>query len=300
MTSTILKTPIVYYGGKTSMVGHLLDMVPEHDVYTEVFLGGATLFFAKRPARNETINDRLDMVVNFYRVLKRDFRKLKKMIDATLIGRSIYTEALNTINLHKRGITVDRINLAWAFWVCTNFAYSNKVGGGYKYSNDKSTCVPDTLSNRKALFTNRLVQRIEHAYIENDDALKVLKSRNVKKAFHYLDPPYPGADNGHYTGYTWEAYEALLKFLGDECKGKFLLSNYNSELLDQYILRYGWHKKEITMKISGSKSLNSRRGRMDNGILARTEVLVSNYKSACGTIELFNQPSQVPGAALSL
>jgi len=106
-----------------------------------------------------------------------------------------------------------------------------------------SVAVPDTLAKRKSDFTENLVERIQHAYIENDDAIKILQSRNVKKAFHYLDPPYPNADQGHYKGYTFQDYDQLLYFLGTECKGKFLLSSYNSEMLDHNINIYGWHKK---------------------------------------------------------
>lgn len=289
MAYTQVKTPIVYYGGKTSILPYLLELVPLHSTYTETFFGGGTLFWAKEPAKNETINDRLDIVINFYRVLRNDFRKLKRMIDASLIGRSIHTEALNTINLHKKGIPVDRVNLAWAFWLCTNFAYSNKIGGGYKYSNHMSTSVPDTMKKRKSEFTEKLVDRIEHAYIENEDALKVLSSRNVPQAFHYIDPPYCGSDMGHYGGYTWEEYEQLLTWCAVECKGQFLLSNYNSDLLDEFIKSYGWFKREIVHKISGSKSLNSRKGREAKGKTQRVEVLVSNYSTPCGTLHLFKE-----------
>ncbi len=97
MANTVVKTPIVYYGGKTAIMSHLLEMVPVHEVYTETFFGGGALFWAKNPVKNETINDRLDIVINFYRVLRTNFNKLKKLVDATLIGRSIHNEALTVI-----------------------------------------------------------------------------------------------------------------------------------------------------------------------------------------------------------
>lgn len=277
MANTIVKTPIVYYGGKTAIINHLLEMVPVHEVYTETFFGGGTLFWAKDPVKNETINDRLDIVVNFYRVLRTNFKKLKKEIDATLIGRSIHNTALGIIRHHKNGSMVDKVQLAWAFWVCTNFAYSNKVGGGYKYSNDMSVAVPATLRKRKQDFTERLVARIENAYIENDDAIKVLNSRNVAKAFHYLDPPYPNADQGHYAGYTFDEYRNLLDFLTYEVKGKFLLSSYNSEMLTAYTISQGWYKKEITHQIKAPRKSGDK----------KVEVLVSNYSTPCGTLKLF-------------
>jgi len=49
MAYTKVKTPIVYYGGKTAILNHLMEMVPVHEVYTETFFGGGTLFWAKDP-----------------------------------------------------------------------------------------------------------------------------------------------------------------------------------------------------------------------------------------------------------
>ena len=79
----IMKTPISYYGGKQTLLRHMLPLVPEHSTYTEAFAGGAALYFAKQPAEVEVINDINQNLVNFYRVLKDDFSSLKKEIDRT-------------------------------------------------------------------------------------------------------------------------------------------------------------------------------------------------------------------------
>lgn len=71
-----MKTPIAYYGGKQAIIHHILALVPAHEVYTEVFFGGGTLFWAKEPTKNETINDKLDIVINFYKVLRANFQQL--------------------------------------------------------------------------------------------------------------------------------------------------------------------------------------------------------------------------------
>lgn len=259
-----MRTPIAYYGGKQAIISHLKQLIPPHEVYTEVFFGGGTLFWSKEPSKNETINDKLDIVINFYRVLKSDFDQLKTLIDSTLISRTQHKNALKIIKNKK---SHSNLNLAWAFWICSNFSYSNKIGGGIKYSNDQDTVVPMALRNKKKRFTEKLTKRIESAYIENEDALKILKSRNVKETFHYLDPPYPNADQGHYSGYTFDDLKLLLDFLQNECKGKFLLSNYNSDMLDAYIKRNGWYKKEITHKLKAPRKSGK----------VKTEVLVWNY-----------------------
>jgi DNA adenine methylase len=283
MANTITKTPIVYYGGKTSIINHMLDLVPVHDSYYEAFFGGGTLFFHKDQVKNETINDKLDIVINFYRVLRLRFRALKKLIDATLISRQIHNEGLKIIRAHQAGKKVDKLKLAWAFWMCTNFAYMNKIGGGYKYSNHMSVSTPETLQRRKKDFTEMLVSRLEHTYIENDDALKIAQSRNTKNMFTYWDPPYAGSDQGHYKGYTFNQYEKLLSFCANDYKGKFLLSNYNSDMLDEFIEAAGWFKKEITHSTTGNNGHNPRKNRK-----SRTEVLVWNYPNTCGTLKLFN------------
>jgi len=137
MANTETKTPIVYYGGKTAIMNHLLPLVPVHEIYSETFFGGGALFWSKEPAKSETINDTLDLVINFYRVLKTKFVQLKPFIESTLISRSIHSQALNLIRLHRHGLPIDSVQLAWAFWLCTNFAHMNKIGGGYKYANEQ-------------------------------------------------------------------------------------------------------------------------------------------------------------------
>lgn len=280
MAYTKVKTPIVYYGGKTSILNHTQPLFPQHNTYTEVFFGGGADFFAKKPAKNETINDRLDIVVNFYRVFRdpKLFPHLQQEVNQTLIGRKTHQQAWELIKAHKHGKTIDPVSLAWAFWQQTNFSYMNKIGGGYKFNNDISVSVPKTLQNRKRLFTKELAARLENAHIECEDALKVLRSRNVPGAFHRLDPPYPGCDMGHYKGYTWADYKQLLKWCGYECKGKFLLSNYNSRMLDVAIRKFGWHKKEITHQLKSPR----------NGKTTKTEVLVYNYPNVCNTLTLFD------------
>lgn len=109
--------------------------------------------------------------------------------------------------------------------------------------------------------------RIEHVHIENRDALQVLNSRDVKHAFHFLDPPYPGADQGQYKGYSWQEYTMLLNRL-ETLKGKFMLCNFNSELLESYIEKNNWWKWQ--------KEYNNKGMRRDDK--SRVEVIVCNYQ----------------------
>ncbi len=261
-----MKSPITYYGGKTSMLPNILPLIPEHEVYTEVFFGGGAVFWAKKKVKNETINDTLDLVVNFYRVLKTKFKKLQVLINSTCFSRSLHNKAL--IIVRNKNLFND-IDLAWAFWMCSNFSYGCKIGGGMKYSNEQSILPPQIMKNMKREFTEQLIVRIEETHIECKDAIEVLISRNVKKAFHYIDPPYANADQGHYHGFNFSDLDKVLQQC-EQLEGKFLLSNYNSEMLDAYIGKNNWWKKEFQINNKGMR-------RNDKN---KVEVLVANYVPA--------------------
>ena len=57
-----MKTPISYYGGKQTLLKHILPLIPKHKLYTEAFCGGAAVLFAKRPADGEVIIEKEDFV----------------------------------------------------------------------------------------------------------------------------------------------------------------------------------------------------------------------------------------------
>lgn len=267
-----MKSPIIYYGGKSTMLQHILPMIPPHEVYTEAYFGGGAVFWAKSKAKNETINDQLDIVVNFYKQLKLNFKALKKLIDATCFARAEHHRALFIWHHHEH---FSKVEYAWAFWMLSNFSHGQKIGGGLKFSNDISIVPAVVMKNKKAEFTELLVQRIENAVIEKQPAIDVIRKRNVPQAFHYIDPPYPGADQGHYKGYSFHDFENQL-LQCEQITGKFLLSNYNSPLLDDFINRNGWYKKEYAVNNKGMRKEAKN----------KVEVLVANFNPSF-TISMF-------------
>lgn len=82
-----MKTPISYYGGKQGMLRHILPLIPPHDLYTEVFAGGAAVLFAKEPVKINVINDLNGELVNFYRMTVSHFEELRREILRTLHSR---------------------------------------------------------------------------------------------------------------------------------------------------------------------------------------------------------------------
>jgi len=262
------KTPVTYYGGKQRMLEHILPLIPEHRLYAELFFGGGAVYFAKEPSAIEVINDRDDFVINFYRVLKLRFDELKAEVEASLSSRSIHRKA-NYI--YRNPDLYCELKKAWALWYLACNSFSGKLSGGWKYDRVENKDA-QVLVNRKVLFNDALVRRIEHTQIESEDAIKVLMSRDCRHAFFYIDPPYIDSDQGHYAGYTHQMFINLLEALA-VVKGKFMLSCFPGDIIMQYAAKYGWIVKSFD-KVNYSSRTTHESGVRKKG---KTELLVMNY-----------------------
>ncbi|MGC4129262.1 MAG: DNA adenine methylase [Bergeyella sp.] len=101
------------------MLKHILPLIPEHKIYIEPFFGGGSLYRAKEPAPCEIINDVNMNVVNFYQVLKRQYKKLELKITETLLSRETYRKAMLIYDC-PRLFADDPVIRAWALYVVTN------------------------------------------------------------------------------------------------------------------------------------------------------------------------------------
>jgi DNA adenine methylase len=255
-----MKTPITYYGGKQTLLKHILPLIPPHRLYCEPFFGGGAVFFAKPKSEVEVINDINGEVINFYKVIKSKFPELQKEIQSTLHSRELYKKAMEIYNNPKAHSDVKR---AWALWTATNQGFAGMIGSwGFGKTNSKEK----SLSNKRDAFIKEYEERLKMAQIENNNAIKVIARCNEKDAFIYCDPPYIGSDQGHYSGYTESQYKELLDSLS-KLKGNFLLSSYPSKILTQYINKNGWKVKKIVKHVAVTKHTDKM----------KTEVLVFNY-----------------------
>lgn len=260
-----MKTPISYYGGKQTMLKHIAPLVPEHRVYTEAFCGGAALYWAKKPADIEVLNDINGNLINFYRVLKSHFNELFEKIDSTLHSREIFDFASIVYEFPN---FFDPVTRAWALWAKSKMGFASMLDGtfGY-YKTTNSMC--KKIDNSKHQFTNALQKRIERTQIECTNALHVIESRDCAEAFHFIDPPYINSDCGHYTDtFNLMNFEELL-ILCEGLKGKFMLTMFPHEVLREYIVRNGWHLVAVERTISVS-TVNRRK---------QEEWIVMNYEA---------------------
>jgi DNA adenine methylase len=258
-----MRTPISYYGGKQMLAKTILGIIPEHRIYCEPFAGGAAIFFAKEPVPAEILNDTNGELMNFYQVVKQDFESLEKEISLSLHSRRQHDHAWI---IYNNPDMFDKVKRAWAVWIIANSSYGCKLCDVFGY--DRSGKTTEKMDNKRIGFTAEYAERLRHVQIENCDALRIVKSRDTVDAFFYLDPPYVGADQGHYDGYTQEDFDNLLEVL-EKIKGKFLLSSFRNKNLTEYIRRNGWYTEEINMASPMTHGYKTQR--------RKVEVLTANY-----------------------
>jgi DNA adenine methylase len=259
----VMKTPLSYYGGKQTLAKTILGLIPPHRLYCEPFLGGGAIFFAKEPAEVEVINDTNGEIVNFYIIVQRKFAALKKEIAVSLHSRDQHRQARV---IYENPDMFDQVKRAWAIWMLANGSYGNKLTGGYAYGRIGGGW-SKALDGKRTGFSAEYVDRLRRAQIECYDALRIIRSRDIEDAFFYLDPPYVGADQGHYDGYTQEDFDALLNIL-EGLKGKFLLSSYRNKVLADFTKRNKWCTLELRMTSPMTHGHTKRE---------KVEVLTANY-----------------------
>ena len=275
------RPPLTYYGGKQQLVNKILPLIPDHLLYTEVFFGGGAVFFAKESVQS-VINDKNNNLINFYRQLKENGKALIQRIQASLyseeehrLAKKIYFDKISAEETHFSPSTKMKLEKAWAVFMLSHLSFLRILGNCWhtcfskRFDRNVISNNPKRFSQKTInLVLNEYGKRLENTSIFNNDALKVLKKADKEHSFHYIDPPYINTNCGHYSGYTEDDFENLLKTCS-ELKGKFMLSSFPSDILEFYTLEYGWKTIKIEKAKSASQPNSNNRKKI--------EVITMNY-----------------------
>ena len=70
----------------------IIEMMPEHKTYCEVFAGAGCVYFSKQPEKAEVINDIDGDLVSFYRVLQNHLEEFLKQFKYLLVSREVFED----------------------------------------------------------------------------------------------------------------------------------------------------------------------------------------------------------------
>lgn len=91
----MLKSPINRMGGKNRLRKTIIEMLPKHICYVELFFGAGWVYFGKDPAKVEVINDIDKELINLFRIIKHHAPEVERMLQYEFSGRDIFEEYKN-------------------------------------------------------------------------------------------------------------------------------------------------------------------------------------------------------------
>ncbi len=211
-----MNSPLAYIGGKSKLSRTIIQMIPEHRSYCEVFAGAGWVFFRKEPSRYEAINDLDGDLIAFYRVLQNHLEEFMKQFKWILPSREWFED----FKKQQLAGGLTDIQRACRYYYLQRLCFGGRV---------KNRAFGATPMDRPRINLIRLETelsevhiRLTKANIEHLPWHEFLKRYDRPEAFFYLDPPYYLAPyykhNLELSDYIQMA-EAL-----NNIKGKFLLS----------------------------------------------------------------------------
>jgi DNA adenine methylase len=182
-----------YPGNKARHADWILDHLPEHNCYVELFGGAAGVLFNKPLSKVEVYNDRDGDIVQFFEVLRNYTDDLIQWLEGVPYSRELYRDwAEEFYNTDKR--PSDPIERAGKFFFLRYAQFSGKLDGvaGFSIKHDVN---PAGQLKRKIDKLERFADRLRNVQIENRDWSDVVGSFDTPETVFYADPPYIDREN---------------------------------------------------------------------------------------------------------
>lgn len=74
-------------GGKSKLRKTIIDRIPQHICYVEVFFGADWVYFGKEPSKVEVINDVESEITNLYKMMKHHSEEIERLLEYEISTR---------------------------------------------------------------------------------------------------------------------------------------------------------------------------------------------------------------------
>ncbi len=261
---SVARSPVPYFGGKAWLAPRLAAVLPPHRHYVEVCGGSLAVLLAKKPSRQETVNDLDGHLMTFWRVLRDRPDELERVCSLTPHSRAERALA------QEISSDLDELEIARRVFVALTQGRSGSLTRtGWRHDlRPVSTPMPVTLQ-RYAGRIGQAAKRIRGVSLECRPAVELVESYGGDRGnLLYVDPPYI-VDKGIRRGGEYrvemrsDAMHRELLQACLSCDAAVVVSGYGSALYDGML--ESWYRYEIPM-ITSQGSGDGR----------RTEVVWSN------------------------
>lgn len=221
------KAFIPWMGGKSRLAKQIVDLMPEHTCYCEVFAGGASVLFTKPRSKCEVLNDINGDLVNLYRVVQFHERALIAELRWQLTSREGFGVA---IKHSDTGLT--DIQRAARFLQVVKTCFGGKGGcdgRSYGYATTSGT----RFNRRVVAALRQAHKRLDGVNVEHDSFDAIIKRYDRPHTLFFCDPPYLDLTKYKYDFGIDEHRRLNTLLMG--VKAKFILTiNDHKEIRDMY------------------------------------------------------------------
>jgi DNA adenine methylase len=239
---SLLKT----HGGKNYLARRIIDLFPEHNIYTEPFAGGLNVLLNKLRAPIEVVGDINLDIANFWKVVRDLGDELSTWIRDLPYTDDVFQRAKDAMSDPEWSDGVYRaVNfMVWNRFsrggLGKDFAWSKRLRGGRP--GDENAWL--TIKAKIPL----VVERLRGVEIRCHEAMDVIREFDSSHTLHYCDPPYLHETRTARSIYTHEMgrddhVRLLVTLLG--CRGTVVLSGYSNPLYDEVL--QGWRRIAFSM-----------------------------------------------------
>jgi len=242
-------------GNKSRIAATIQQFFPPHKQYIELFFGAGGMFFNKKKAVFNIVNDNDSEVFNLFKVVTTDPDALVEALLITPIHSDLW-------NYYKTNEETTPVKKAVRFLMLSNYGYLGKQET-LKFDN----------KNAPTLMLNEIkeVQKYMHGvnFMNYDfrDVFNRIHFRDTYErdySFVYADPPYLKTDDNYETSFKEKDSFDLFEVL--ENSGlRWAMSEFNNSFVMSEAKRRGLYVNEIGVR----QNLKNR----------RTEVLITNYQN---------------------
>jgi len=238
---------IPYMGGKFELGRKLIPMIPPHVRYIEVFLGGGSMFFRKRKAKLNVLNDKHNDLINLYLSVMHYWEIFMHDCESLLKSRTLYDgfkdELKEEIKYKDMPYPLRAAKYFYVIKNAFNVNFHNPISKEAEWNEKMWNCLD--FSKKK----------LEDTMIENLDFRELLHRYPPREDdFWYLDPPYVVAgERGDYYVHSLDMddHEALFEMCKkiDSEGGKFMVSYDDHAVINDMYKDFAIMK--IPIKYSG-------------------------------------------------
>lgn len=235
----MIRRPILrYHGGKWKLARWIISVLPPHRVYVEPFGGAASVLLRKPRSYAEVYNDFDGEIVNVFRVVREQPRRLVRELVWTPFSRTEYRAAFAPSD---DPVEAARRTIIRSFMGFSSNAINRSVQSGFRSNSNRSGTSPAYDWANYPVSLRVIARRLRGVVIESKPAAEVIAQHDGSETLFYCDPPYVHAtraldvmhgERGYAHELTDADHEALRAQLA-AVRGMVVLSGYHGELYDR-------------------------------------------------------------------